>query len=358
MEIHGYVKYMNTNSFSTLDYILSDQLIHNRINTKINLGNNISGKFEFRNRVFYGDQVRINPLSYESLENDNGWLDMSFLWLKKPAIFGHTTIDRAFLDYDNGKFNIRLGRQRINWGINTAWNPNDLFNAYNFADFDYEERPGADALRVQYFTNSMNSIDFAAKMADSIPDITVAGKYGFNTLGYDFQILAGKYLTDATIGVGWAGNIKNTGFKGESTYFHPYNNFNDTSGQISTSISFDYLFKDGWYVSLGGLYNSSGINSINLQNPTLFGNITAKTLMPNKYSAMNTVAYQLSPISSVNLSSIYAFGINAFFIMPGISYSIHQNWEVYGVGQIYFIDLNNQFLNAGNSVFLRMKYSF
>lgn len=218
-EVNGYAKYMNTNTFTDLDYILSDHLIHNRINTKIKLNSNLSSKIEFRNRIFYGDQVRLTPTSYKSLENDNGWIDMSFLWLDEPAIFGHTTVDRAYLDYDNGKLNLKLGRQRINWGINTAWNPNDLFNAYNFANFDYEERPGVDAIRAQYFTNSMNSIDVAAKMADSIEAVTIAGKYSFNTKGYDFQILGGKYLTDATIGFGWAGNIKNGGFKGDLPTF-------------------------------------------------------------------------------------------------------------------------------------------
>lgn len=357
-QIRGYVKYMQTASFADLNYISTDQLIHNRINAKAYINNNLTLKLELRNRIFYGDQVRLFPQNYQKLEQDNGWLDMSFLWLKQPAVFGHTTIDRAVLDYDKGNLNIKLGRQRINWGINTAWNPNDLFNAYNFADFDYEERPGADALRVQYFTNSMNSIEFAAKMADSIPDITIASKYAFNTKGYDFQVLGGKYLTDATVGLGWAGNIKDAGFKGEATYFHPYENLIDTSGQVSTSISFDYLFKGGWYLGLGGLYNSGRVNSLNLQNPSLFSNVTAKTLMPTKYSGMAIISYQLSPLSSVSLANIYAFGMDALFLMPSISYSIRENWEVYAVGQVYFIDFNDQFSNAGNSLFLRMKYSF
>ena len=125
IHVNGYVKYMQTASFADLNYISTDQLIHNRINTKAYINDNITLKLEFRNRIFYGDQVRLFPQNFQSLENDNGWLDMSFLWLQEPAMFGHTTIDRALLDYDKGNLNIKLGRQRINWGINTAWNPND-----------------------------------------------------------------------------------------------------------------------------------------------------------------------------------------------------------------------------------------
>ena len=36
--------------------------------------------------------------------------------------------------------------------MNLVWNPNDLFNAFSFVDFDYEERPGSDALRIQKYT--------------------------------------------------------------------------------------------------------------------------------------------------------------------------------------------------------------
>lgn len=40
-----------------------------------------------------------------------------------------------------------------------AWNPNDWFNTYNYFDFDYEERPGTDAIRVRvYFKDGMSSL--------------------------------------------------------------------------------------------------------------------------------------------------------------------------------------------------------
>jgi len=358
-EAHGYVKYMHTMSFTDLNYISADQLIHNRINTKTYLSNDLTLKVDFRNRIFYGDQVRLFPQNYKQLEQDNGWVDMSLLWLDESAIYGHTTIDRAYLDYNKGNLNIKLGRQRINWGINLAWNPNDLFNAYNFANFDYQERPGADALRVQYYTNGMNSIEFAGKMADSIPDMTFAGKYAFNTKGYDVQIIGGKYLTDATLGVGWAGNIKDAGFKGEATYFHPYENLSDTIGDVSASVSFDYLIKGGWYINVGGLYNSTGTNDkFNPLAPTIFTNITAKNLMPSKWSGMTQVSYQLSPLTSISLAGIYLVGMNAVFAMPSVGYSISENWNIDAIGQVYFVELNNKFQGAGNSVFLRLIYSF
>ena len=65
-------------------------------------------------------------------------------------------------DYRDNKINFRIGRQRINWGTTTIWNPNDIFNAYNFLDFDYEERPGMDGGKFQYIFN--NSVQYGISL--------------------------------------------------------------------------------------------------------------------------------------------------------------------------------------------------
>ena len=59
--------------------------------------------------------------------------------LSADSWFLHTMLDRAWIDYTRGKLQLRLGRQRINWGTNLVWNPNDVFNTFSYFDFDYEE---------------------------------------------------------------------------------------------------------------------------------------------------------------------------------------------------------------------------
>ena len=109
-----------------------------------------------------------------------------------------------------------------------------------------------------------------------------AAMYKLNKIGYDFQFLAANYFDDLVLGGGWAGNIKNAGFKGELSYFIN-NNFNNT---LSLSTSLDYSFKNGYYLLGSYLYNSEGSNTPGLLN---FINITdnvlsPKNLMPSKNS--------------------------------------------------------------------------
>ena len=89
---------------------------------------------------------------------------MSWNILTEKSFFLNTTIDRLWVDFNYGKLQVRAGRQRINWGQTLIWNPNDIFNAYSFFDFDYIERPGSDAVRVQYYPGSSSSVEAAVKV--------------------------------------------------------------------------------------------------------------------------------------------------------------------------------------------------
>ena len=75
------------------------------------------------------------------------------------------------------------------------------------------ERPGSDALRIQYYGKGNTSTELA------INENIQAGLYKFNSWDYDFQTLLAKYYNDYVLGFGWAGQIKEAGFKGEFSYF-------------------------------------------------------------------------------------------------------------------------------------------
>lgn len=68
-----------------------------------------------------------------------------------------TMIDRLWIDWAYKKWELRAGRQRINWGKTSVWNPNDLFNTFNYANFDYEEQAGSDAIKLSYYPSGMSA---------------------------------------------------------------------------------------------------------------------------------------------------------------------------------------------------------
>lgn len=358
--VNGYIKYMNSASFVDLDTVYTNNLVHNRVNFKMFPSNKITVALEVRNRLFYGETVALNPFFGQQIGEDNGLVDMSFVLIDKSSMVLHSQIDRAYINYAAKKWDVRIGRQRINWGINMAWNPNDLFNAYNLIDFDYMERPGSDAVRVQYYPSALSSIEFAVKPNDSIDKSVIAGLYKFNKWKYDFQVIAGNYYTDLALGGGWAGNIKDLGFKGEGTYFHPKEQLSDTTGGFSMSSTIDYTFKKGIYLNVSYLINTLGTSNSNLLAVQQLSstNLSAKMLMPAKHTFFVQTSGSLNPATSLSLAVIYLQGINLTFLMPSVGYSIKDNWDLSLVGQVYFGEVHNSFQNLGNSLFFRITNNF
>jgi len=255
----GYLKFLQTVMTEDIskDWYV-DNLIHNRIDTKWYPTDKFTAAVEFRNRIFYGASINLFPGYEDYIGKDPGYWDLSWNLATGDSYIFNTTLDRVWIDYTSGDFQARLGRQRINWGQNLVWNPNDVFNAYSFFDFDYEERPGTDALRMQYYTSYTSQAEFVYQIGDSIQSMSFAGNYRFNKWNYDFQFLGGYVKNDAVFGTGWSGDIKGGGFRGEFTYFHSLYDSVDSKSQLVGSISGDYTFRNSLYLHAAAIYNSKG----------------------------------------------------------------------------------------------------
>ena len=201
----GYLTTMQSVMFDSLSGpFLNENLLHNRLNFKGYLGNTITFSAELRNRLFTGDLVRLGKYYTEMIGADDGLVDMSWNVIEKQSFLFNTTVDRLWIDLHSGDFQVTAGRQRINWGQTFVWNPNDIFNAYSFFDFDYVEKPGSDAVRLQYFPSSSSAAELAVKV-DGDTNVTAAGLFRFNKWGYDIQFLAGLLMGKIlVIGTGWS----------------------------------------------------------------------------------------------------------------------------------------------------------
>jgi hypothetical protein len=359
--LNGYAKYMNTIIFDEMDSPwLIDNLIHNRINFKWYLSDNFTFATDMRNRFVYGDYVKFFPGYDNILAADNGYLN--FLTNKiysNPSSVLVTNFDRLFLEYNTEGLTMTAGRQRINWGQSFAWNPNDIFNSYSFFDFDYEERPGSDALRIQYYPTFSSTIDAAIKI-DEDKNITVAGLYRFNRWGYDIQVLGGVIdSTDYVIGTGWSGNLKKICFNGELSYFHPQKNASDSSGVVLVTAGFSYLFGNSLYLNFEGIYNGyfSKLNT-NSFTDLYFIPQTVKTISFSKFTWFAQASYPIHPLLNSSLAVMYFPSLgDGYFIMPSLTYSISNSMDVSLLGQRFLVKFNGQ-EETLNMFFLRFRLSF
>jgi len=360
----GYINYLPSylefERSNEIDF-QKNQLIHNRLNIRGYIKDNFSIGLELRNRILF-DEGEFN--------DDNGYFDLSHYYINNSKFKIHSMIDRMWLKYQKEKIEISIGRQRVNWGINTIWNSNDLFNAYNFIDFDYIERPGSDVVRFQYSGDDLSSIDVVYKPSTVEESSVIAALYKINKMGYDFQFLIADYYNDIALGGGWAGNIKNAGFKGEITYFISDESSENNSTSLSTSI--DYSFTNGLYILGSHLYNSNGYS-----NPQQFelGAITQdvlspKNLMPSKNSYLIQASAFITPAINTSFTFLYGQGINFFFFSPNITYDISSSLDASVIGQFFYMNNDsdqpmvpiwpeaNNTISRINGYYARLKWSF
>jgi hypothetical protein len=359
ISLNGYVKSLQgVNFVNNIDSLTSSNLLHNRLNFKFNISTKLTARLEIRNRIFYGEQVKQIPEFGKIINQYNGFFDLSKLWVNEKSIVIYSVIDRLLIQYASEKWDIKIGRQRINWGVNTVWNPNDIFNAYNVLDFDYEERPGNDAIRLQRFFKRNSSIEFAVKPGKKNDETIATGLFKFNKRKYDIQILSGVYLSDIVVGCGWAGNIKDAGFKGEMSYFHPQKNALDTTGSFSASAMVDRTFKNNWYGSLAFLYNSKP-NNVMLGSGSIYSStLSPKSLFPFEYNIYGGIMKTLTPITSFNFSVIYSPENNTLIFLPTFAWNVATNFDFDFTLQSFNASDNDSYKSFGNSIYIRVRWSF
>lgn len=366
----GYIKDLQSATFTTDTFanliltgspensLTTRNLIHHRLNFKWYINENWTSAIEWRNQLFWGEEIKLNSNFAEQIGMDAGIVDLSFNIIDKPFAVLNSQFDRAWLGWQGEKWEFRIGRQRINWGQILGFNPNDLFNTYNLLDFDYEERPGTDAVKLTYNPNFNSSIEFAFSPDTLIENSTTAIKYGFNKWQYDFQLIGGYFKQDIALGTGWAGNIKNAGWKGEVMYFIP----TDTTGidNLNIALSYDNILGGGVFFTASTLFNMNGLNEANPLALASLANaqFNPKNIFPFKYTFLVSANYSLNPITSIALSTIYSPGVNVLILSPSVTYSIAENWDLNLFVQSFSLESTDRFKHFSSAGFLRLKYSY
>jgi hypothetical protein len=357
VSFNGYLTSLQSAMFDSLSGpFTNENLLHNRLNFKGFISKNITFSTEIRNRLFTGDLVRLGKYYSGLIGADDGFVDMSWNVIEKQSFLFNTTIDRLWIDFQSGKFQATAGRQRINWGQTFVWNPNDIFNAYSFFDFDYSEKPGSDAVRIQYFPSSSSAAEVAVKV-DSENDVTAAGLYRFNQWGYDIQFLTGIVNgEDIVIGTGWSGSLGNISFRGEASWFNHYKDSPGDENTVLITTGFDKIFKDN---SMAQVQFMVCDHPLILNDFTSFysGNLSSKDLAFSRFSAFGQFTRAVTPLLNAGISGMWFPDLKGYFAGPTMDYSLAENIDFSFLWQHFNCLMGGTRTNI-NMGFIRFKVSF
>ena len=367
--LNGYIK--NMISLNDLrDSVLVDNLVHNRLNFRWYPSEELRFYSALRTRLFIGETTKFLGEDFvDFIEYDTYFFDLSWTIYNEGSVLLHTIIDRLYLEWLNNDISLKVGRQRINWGINTVWNPNDIFNAYSYFDFDYEERPGTDAIRLEYYTGTSSGIDIAVNLPDEtialdgrkINTLSAALLFKTNQWSYDLQFLMGYSRENWVLGTGWAGNLGSASLKGEISYFLPVEETELDPEAFVGTISIEHSIKNLYY-NVSYLFNSAGPNKLGSEGLLLLSSrsLTAKTLSPYKHSAFIQGSYQIHPLVNGGMGVMLFPPNKALFLSPFVTWNVFQDFDIDFIVQGFYGEdfTSDSFGALSISYFLRGKWSF
>jgi len=364
-DYNGYVKYLFSNSkYPNASERYSDHLIHARLNTRWYPSSSLTGTLELRFRAYYGETVENTPNFLDMIKTKFDFADLGkVIWNEKSSV-GYLEIDRLWFDWVKNDFEATIGRQRIAWGTSWVWNPIDIFNPLSILDFDYEERPAVDALRMQYYTGAVSKVEFAFAPAKNKKDIIAAGLVSVNKWNYDFNFIGGVKKERWLAGAGWVGDIEGAGFRGELLVSKgkevslPFSNntFGTDDPIYSFVLSGDYTFPNSFYIHTEVLHNNIGVEDQTLlyqQQALDLGLLTAA-----RWSLYQEFAYDITPLMRGTIFGLFNPDDKSFVIVPSVSYSVVTNLDLLLLGMFFDGNPITEFGDYGSTLFIRLKYSF
>jgi hypothetical protein len=188
--------------------------------------------------------------------------------------------------------------------------------------------------------------------------------YRFSQWNYDIQFLGGVLSEkDVFTGIGWSGDIKGAGFRGEGSYFYPLSHASDTSGTFLGALSLDYTFSNSLYLQVECLYSKKPEGSATNFYDVYQGNLNVKNMAFSQWNALIQASYPVSPLFNCSLASMIFPDLDGIYFGPNFQYSLNNNAELSLIAQVFsgkfFLapsmdpDRTNLFFG-----FLRYRFSF
>jgi len=359
----GYLKYLISRSTIPVYGSLTDHLVHGRVNVKWYATQSITTAVEVRARAYVGGTVEKTPDFIGTIRNDHEFAHLdATLWNSRSSV-GYAEVDRLWADWNQGKWQVTLGRQRVAMGTCLVWNPTDLFNPLSILDFDYEEKPAFDGGRLQYYLGPLSKVEVNVRPGNTSATSVAAVALTTNAWEYDFHVLAARRSGLGVVGGSWAGDIAGGGFRGEvlvsqrpeQVYPGVYDISRTNGAAVSTALSGDYTFPSSLYVHVETLYNSIGVT----ERAALFErqSLVLGLLSPSRWSLFGEISYDLTPLIRGSVFALQNPIDGSRVVVPSFTWSVVTNLDLTLIALLFRGDALTEFGGYGEGGYLRIKYS-
>lgn len=281
-------------------------------------------------------------------------LNLSNTFISDDNFTARQNIDRLYIKHIFTWGETVLGRQRISWGVGRVWQPTDLFNPINPANFSKIEKDGADALSTKFYIGDFTDLELVANFRQNIEDFNYGGRFRTNYSKYDLSVMTGYFDRNVIIGGDFAGNLEGAGTRGEFIYkFH--HNTSD-SNFIRLLFGIDYQFTKDLY----GLaeYQFNGEGSTDTTKYDFAKIITGESLNLARNYLTVSFTYQAHPLVSIGANVMQNLDDLSGFLGGKMDYSATENISIALNAAYFYGKIKSEYSYFPSSIYLTGQYFF
>jgi len=172
-------------------------------------------------------------------------------------------VDRLFVDYYHPKFDLRVGRQALQWGSAQFLNPTDPFPELLLME-PWRPRSGVNAALMTVPIKDLHDMNLVVATSDTLDALRLAGRLRLNWKGTDFA-LVGAYRGDANnglVGLDIRGTL-GVGYWLESAVHIEENPWLEVVAGVDYSFPIgERMVLSGQYYYNGGNFESGGLDAM------------------------------------------------------------------------------------------------
>jgi len=356
VSIGGYYK----NLFSVTESTTTNRLVYSdtqrlRLEWKMEYNDSIQTKVAFDKELVLGDYVR-DP-GFEAVRNMDQnkltWLDGDRAYYDDEHVYAKYSLYRAYIKFYDPRFQLIVGKQRIDWGRCRFWSPMDLFNPISPLNIERDETVGVDAVDATIFFNSKTNLNFVYAPDDEFEDMSFGMRFFTRIYDYDMFVMAGEFKKDEVIGACVDGYLGQAGVRGEITYTWA----DDGKDFIRTCIGLEYTFK-GRATVLAEYFYNGGAEDNEVDRFTADYAFSSRVLSMKKHLFGLSLEYEITPLFDFNCYGIMDFEGESFYINPEFKYNLLTNMDLCAGWQFYGGDDDGEFSPYKGLYYMYGQYFF
>lgn len=245
----------------------------------------------------------------------------------KNDVYGTHQLYRGTVQLTKNEFDLRIGRQQINWASALIWNPLDKFNPLNPLQLERDERQGVDAILLDYNIQELSRLSLVYSRQENPSDQSAAVRFKSNQYDIDYSLIAGAFLNEDKFGFGLASQMGFIGLRAEFVWSDPKGNAKNNERYVETVISADYTNQIGIKFVLEGYFNGDGVTDTSQYQ---FSQILAgEKLGLAKHYLGGIISKELTPILELELLAISNLDDHSRFISPTLKYDLPFFEDIY-----------------------------